>query len=65
MSNKWVYLFEEVEDAEKYAGGDWDKVRGLLGGKGANLADMTRAGVPVPPRFHRHHRSLQCLHGRR
>jgi len=26
-------------------------VRGLLGGKGANLADMTRAGVPVPPFF--------------
>jgi pyruvate,orthophosphate dikinase len=26
-------------------------VRGLLGGKGANLADMTRLGVPVPPGF--------------
>src|SRR6185503_4191473 len=51
MSHKWVYLFEEVEDAEKYTGGDWDKVRALLGGKGANLADMTRAGVPVPPGF--------------
>ncbi len=51
MSKKWVYLFEEVEDAEKYVGGEWDKVRGLLGGKGANLADMTRAGVPVPPGF--------------
>ena len=24
-------------------------MRGLLGGKGANLADMTRLGVPVPP----------------
>lgn len=45
---KWVYLFDEVEQAEKYAG-DWEGVRGLLGGKGANLADMTRAGVPVPP----------------
>lgn len=45
---KWVYLFDEVEQAENYAG-DWDGVRGLLGGKGANLADMTRAGVPVPP----------------
>jgi pyruvate,orthophosphate dikinase len=51
MSNKWVYLFEEVEAAEQYVGGDWDKVRALLGGKGANLADMTRAGVPVPPGF--------------
>lgn len=48
MSKKWVYLFNEVDQAEAYAG-DWDGVRGLLGGKGANLGDMTRAGVPVPP----------------
>ena len=48
MSKKWVYLFDEVDQAEAYAG-NWDGVRGLLGGKGANLADMTRAGVPVPP----------------
>ena len=47
---KWVYLFNEVEQAEKYAG-SWDGVRGLLGGKGANLAEMTRIGVPVPPFF--------------
>ncbi|MFN8459799.1 MAG: pyruvate, phosphate dikinase [Anaerolineae bacterium] len=51
MSHKWVYLFDEVEEAEKHVGGDWDKARGLLGGKGANLADMTRAGLPVPPGF--------------
>jgi pyruvate,orthophosphate dikinase len=50
MSEKWVYLFSEVEDAEAYAG-SWDGVRGLLGGKGANLAEMTRIGVPVPPGF--------------
>jgi len=50
MTKKWVYLFEEVADAEKYAG-DWEGVRSLLGGKGAGLADMTRAGVPVPPGF--------------
>ena len=48
---KWVYAFNEVEAAEKAAGGDWDSVRGLLGGKGANLGDMTRIGVPVPPGF--------------
>ncbi len=47
--NKWVYLFDEVEQAEKYVGGDWEAVRGLLGGKGANLAEMTRLKVPVPP----------------
>ena len=48
---KWVYAFNEVEAAEKAVGGDWDAVRGLLGGKGANLGDMTRIGVPVPPGF--------------
>ncbi|RMF27520.1 MAG: pyruvate, phosphate dikinase, partial [Chloroflexi bacterium] len=50
VSKKWVYLFDEVDEAEAYAG-DWDGVRGLLGGKGAGLADMTRAGIPVPPGF--------------
>ena len=49
-AKKWVYLFEEVKAAEKYAG-DWEGVRSLLGGKGAGLADMTRADVPVPPGF--------------
>src|ERR671932_664186 len=39
--HKWVYLFEE---------GDGNN-RALLGGKGAGLADMTRAGLPVPPGF--------------
>ncbi len=50
MAKKWVYMFDEVAEAEKYAG-SWDGVRGLLGGKGSGLADMTRAGVPVPPGF--------------
>jgi pyruvate,orthophosphate dikinase len=48
---KYVYLFSELEEAESYVDGEWDAVRGLLGGKGANLADMTRLGVPVPPGF--------------
>jgi pyruvate,orthophosphate dikinase len=48
---KWVYLFSEVEDAEREVGGSWDGVRALLGGKGSGLADMTRANVPVPPGF--------------
>ena len=38
MADKYVYLFEEVDEAEKYVGGDWEGVRSLLGGKGANLA---------------------------
>lgn len=48
MAKKWVYAFGEVAEAEKYAG-NWEGVRALLGGKGSGLADMTRAGVPVPP----------------
>lgn len=50
MSEKWVYLFDEVDKAEK-ATGSWEGVRALLGGKGANLGEMTRIGVPVPPGF--------------
>ncbi|MEJ2290127.1 MAG: pyruvate, phosphate dikinase, partial [Deinococcales bacterium] len=50
MAKKWVYLFHEVGEAEKQTG-SWDEVRALLGGKGANLGDMTRLGVPVPPGF--------------
>ncbi|WNG37208.1 pyruvate, phosphate dikinase [Archangium violaceum] len=38
---KWVYLFDEGR-------GD---MKDLLGGKGANLAEMTRIGLPVPPGF--------------
>lgn len=49
--NKWVYLFSELDEAEKKVGGKWDDVKALLGGKGANLAEMTRIGVPVPPGF--------------
>ncbi len=50
MADKWVYLYSELEEAEaRYD--DWEGVRGLLGGKGANLAEMSRIGVPVPPGF--------------
>jgi pyruvate, orthophosphate dikinase len=48
---KWVYAFDEVKLAEESVGGSWEGVRALLGGKGSGLADMTRAGVPVPPGF--------------
>ena len=50
MPTKWVYRFEEVRAAQR-AAGSWDGVRSLLGGKGANLAEMTRIGLPVPPGF--------------
>ncbi len=48
---QWVFSFDEVDKAEEYVGGGWSDVRALLGGKGANLAEMTRIGVPVPPGF--------------
>src|SRR5690606_20977345 len=48
MTSKWVYLFSDLDETEAHTG-SWEGVRGLLGGKGANLADMTRLGVPVPP----------------
>ena len=41
MANKWVYMFSE---------GDMT-MRNLLGGKGANLAEMTNIGLPVPQGF--------------
>src|SRR5437773_1751425 len=44
-SQKWVYLFANAK-AEGNA-----KMRDLLGGKGAGLAEMTNAGLPVPPGF--------------
>ena len=41
MSTKRVYLFREGDRS----------MRDLLGGKGANLAEMTNIGLPVPPGF--------------
>ncbi|ESQ07837.1 MAG: hypothetical protein N838_03490, partial [Thiohalocapsa sp. PB-PSB1] len=51
MSRKWVYRFTELDAIEAYVQGSWEDVRGLLGGKGANLAEMVRIGVPVPDGF--------------
>ena len=45
MAHRYVYYFGNGEAD----GGQEDKQ--LLGGKGANLAEMTRIGVPVPPGF--------------
>src|SRR5512147_281610 len=48
----WVYLFNALDKLEKdVKPASWDDVRSLLGGKGANLAEMTRIGLPVPPGF--------------
>jgi len=51
MSTRWIYGFDALDAAIEHCGGDWDEVRGLLGGKGANLADMTGLEIPVPPGF--------------
>src|SRR5688572_7397940 len=48
---RWVYGFDQVDEAKAAVDGDWERVRGLLGGKGANLADMAAIGIPVPPGF--------------
>ena len=49
---RWVYLFNQLDLLEQTAKTKrWDEVRSLLGGKGANLAEMTRIDVPVPPGF--------------
>ena len=41
MTQQWVYAFDDESQTS----------RELLGGKGANLAEMTRIGLPVPPGF--------------
>jgi pyruvate,orthophosphate dikinase len=51
MRSKWVYLFNEMEQASEYVGGERDRLLALLGGKGANLGEMTALGLPVPPGF--------------
>ena len=48
---KFVYDFTE---------GNKD-LKDLLGGKGANLAEMTNLGLPVPPGLHHHHRGVPGL----
>lgn len=50
-SKKWVFLFNEVDEVQEAVNGEWENVREILGGKGATLADMTRAQIPVPPGF--------------
>ena len=41
MTKQWVYRFSEGKKEQKM----------LLGGKGANLAEMTNLGLPIPPGF--------------
>ena len=48
MSHKYVYLFSEGNAS----------MRELLGGKGANLAEMTNIGLPCSAGLHHFHRSL-------
>ena len=48
---KWVYMFTEGNAT----------MRNLLGGKGANLAEMTNLGLPVPQGFYRDNGSLHTV----
>ena len=48
---KWVYMFTEGNA----------NMRNLLGGKGANLAEMTNLGLPVPQGFTITNRSLYSV----
>ena len=45
MTQRWIYFFGQGQ-----ADGNGD-IKHLVGGKGASLADMTRAGLNVPPGF--------------
>ena len=51
MSHKYVYLFTEGNGS----------MRELLGGKGANLAEMTNIGLPVPGLYYFHRGLHQIL----
>jgi pyruvate,orthophosphate dikinase len=47
---KWCYFFGKAQDGRNLTEGD-ASMRNLLGGKGANLAEMATIGLPVPPGF--------------
>ena len=54
MTKKWVYLSHSASEELAEALGhepDLSEMKFILGGKGAGLADMTGAGLPVPPAF--------------
>ena len=48
MAKKFIYYFSEGSDA---FAGDKVTMKNILGGKGAGLAEMTAAGMPVPQGF--------------
>ena len=48
---KWVYMFTEGDAS----------MRNTLGGKGANLAEMTKLGLPVPTGIHNYNRCLYSV----
>jgi pyruvate,orthophosphate dikinase len=50
--SQWVFLFNRLDTVEAAVHTkDWETIRAFLGGKGANLFEMTRLGLPVPPGF--------------
>ncbi|OHS95539.1 pyruvate, phosphate dikinase family protein [Tritrichomonas foetus] len=51
MSKRYIYFFEEVNEALEHVGGKKEDLIALLGGKGGNLALIAQLGVPVPKGF--------------
>ena len=52
VDKTWVFLFSDLDKVEALPTiKDWEDVRSFLGGKGANLFEMTRLTLPVPPGF--------------
>ena len=54
MSEKHVYSFGKDHagnDVTEVAGASVDEAKWIVGGKGANLAEMSKIGLPVPPGF--------------
>ncbi|MFM7175358.1 MAG: PEP/pyruvate-binding domain-containing protein, partial [Caldilinea sp.] len=50
--SQWVFLFNQLDTVEAAVQTkEWETIRAFLGGKGANLFEMTRLGLPVPPGF--------------
>jgi hypothetical protein len=58
-TTKYVHFFGEGK-----ADGN-GRIKDVLGGKGAGSAEMTNAGLPVPPGFHDSDRGLSRIHARR
>ncbi len=58
MAKKWVYLYDELDQASAYVGGDWENVRGLLGRQRRQPCGNDPYRLAGSTRFHRDHGSV-------